>query len=100
MFSRIDEKRFNQLSEQLDFEGKRSADAEREVDLLTLERDHYRSRVRDLLFMIKQLHWMHDHTPITPWPLKSIEDIEKWAMTSPLESKYSPDLTEKTKDEM
>lgn len=102
-FSDIDEKRFNQLSEQLRQSDHDRRTSDQESDLLTIERDHYRSRVRDLIFMLKQLRWTFDHcgekcpddAKQMEWPLENdIEFIEQWAMISSIEAGYVSGIEE------
>lgn len=85
-FSQIDERRFNQLSTQLETLRKEMQDMSLITETLTLERDHYRSKVRDLVFSIRQLEWEFQKREDLDWPLKYTPDeIEKRALSSPVE---------------
>lgn len=89
----IDEKRFNQLSEQLRTSDHSRRIIQQELDFITIERDHYKSRVRDILFKLDQIHWIFEQYNFNgrdiEWPVEDIHTIKKWAMTSPLETQQA-----------
>lgn len=98
-FSKIDERRFKQLSDQLKESGELLRQSDQESDLLTIERDHYRDKVRDLVFAIKQVYWTFVKNTTGEldkqemWPIDHPEEIERKAMQSPLEKTYQSDYT-------
>ena len=103
MYSDIDETRLTQMADQLRQADNGRRTAEQEADLYEMERDHYRSRVRDLVFMIKQLHWTFQQCDgkcnsshkVMKWPLDhDIDYIEQWSMVSPLEAGYQSEMIE------